>query len=79
MTQLQEIAYYLKHLDNGADAALILAVEKTQQELLHTIQNLKACVLSMTPTDFTNEEFYQKTLEEANQLISKCIEKEYDN
>ena len=79
MTQLQEIDYYLKQLGNGADAALILAVEKTQQELLHTLQNLKACVLSMTPTDFINEEFYQKTLEEANRLISKCIEKEYDN
>lgn len=70
MTQLQEIAYYLKHLGNGADAALILAVEKTQQELLHTIQNLKACVLSMTPTDFTNEEFCKQTLEEADRLIS---------
>ena len=79
MTQLQEIAYYLKQLGNGADAALILAVEKTQQELLHTLQNLKACVLSMTPTDFTNEEFCKQTLEEANRLISKCVEKRYDN
>ena len=70
MTQLQEIAYYLKQLGNGADAALILATEKTQQELLHTIQNLKACVLSMTSTDFTNEEFCKQTLEEANRLIS---------
>ena len=70
-TQIQEIAAWLAKQDNGADSALILAFEKEHAELLSLVQDLKACLLSMTPTDFTDAEFYKTTLDKTNQIILK--------
>ena len=70
-TQIQEIAAWLAKQDNGADSALILAFEKEHAELLSLVQDLKACLLSMTPTDFTDTEFYKATLDKTNQIILK--------
>ena len=70
-TQVQEIAAWLARQDNGADSALILAFEKEHAELLSLVQDLKACLLSMTPTDFTDAEFYKATLDKTNQIILK--------
>ena len=53
-TQVQEIAAWLAKQDNGADSALILAFEKEHAELLSLVKDLKACLLSMTPTEFTD-------------------------
>ena len=70
-TQIQEIAAWLARQDNGADSALILAFEKEHAELLSLVQDLKACLLSMTPTDFTDTEFCKTTLDKTNQIILK--------
>lgn len=70
-TQVQEIAAWLARLDNGADSALILAFEKEHAELLSLVQDLKACLLSMTTTDFTDAEFCKATLDKTNQIILK--------
>ena len=70
-TQIQEIAAWLARLDNGADSALILAFEKEHAELLSLVKDLKACLLSMTTTDFTDAEFYKATLDKTNQIILK--------
>ena len=69
LNQLKQLSLFLKDRDNGADAALIQqAIDRLQQsELL--IQNLKTCVLSMSPTDFTNYEFCQQTLRETYQFL----------
>ena len=69
LNQLKEISLFLKSMDNGADAALIQqAIDRLQQSEL-IIQNLKACVLSMSPTDFTNDEFCQQTLRATYQFL----------
>ena len=70
-TQIQEIAAWLAKQDNGADSALILAFEKEHAELLSLVQDLKACLLSMTPTDSTDTEFCKTTLDKTNQIILK--------
>ena len=70
-TQVQEIAAWLAKQDNGADSALILAFEKEHAELLSLVQDLKACLLSMTTTDFTDAEFCKATLDKTNQIILK--------
>ena len=70
-TQVQEIAAYLARLDNGADSALILAFEREHAELLSLVKDLKACLLSMTPTEFTDAEFCIATLDKTNQIILK--------
>ena len=70
-TQIQEIAAWLARLDNGADSALILAFEKEHAELFSLVQDLKACLLSVSPTDFTDAEFYKATLDKTNQIILK--------
>ena len=71
LTQLEEIARALDALTNGADAALLRSFVhdfKTQIELM---EDLKACVLSMAPTDFTNNEFCQQTLDKVNTVLIK--------
>ena len=70
-TQIQEIAAWRARQDNGADSALILAFEREHAELLSLVQDLKACLLSMTPTDFTDTEFCKTTLDKTNQIILK--------
>ena len=70
-TQVQEIAAWLARLGNGADSALILAFEKEHAELFSLVQDLKACLLSVSPTDFTDAEFYKTTLDKTNQIILK--------
>lgn len=70
-TQVQEIAAWLARLDNGADSALILAFEREHAELLSLVKDLKACLLSMTPTEFTDAEFCIATLDKTNQIILK--------
>ena len=70
-TQIQEIAAWLARQDNGADSALILAFEREHAELLSLVKDLKACLLSMTPTDFTDAEFCKITLDKTNQIILK--------
>ena len=70
-TQVQEIAAWLAKQDNGADSALILAFEKEHAELLSLVKDLKACLLSMVPTKFTDVEFCIATLDKANQIILK--------
>ena len=70
-TQVQEIAAWLAKQDNGADSALILAFEREHAELLSLVQDLKACLLSMTPTNFTDTEFCKTTLDKTNQIILK--------
>ena len=69
LNQLKEISLFLKSMDNGADAALIQqAIDRLQQSEL-IIQNLKACVLSMSPTDSTNDEFCRQTLRATYQFL----------
>lgn len=70
-TQVQEIAAWLAKQDNGADSALILAFEKEHAELLSLVKDLKACLLSMTPTEFTDAEFCIATLDKTNKIILK--------
>ena len=70
-TQVQEIAAWLAKQDNGADSALILAFEREHAELLSLVKDLKACLLSMTPTEFTDVEFCIATLDKTNQVILK--------
>ena len=69
LNQLKQLSLFLKDRDNGADAALIQqAIDRLQQSEL-IIQNLKACVLSMSPTNFTNDEFCQQPLRETYQFL----------
>ena len=70
-TQVQEIAAWLAKQDNGADSALILAFEREHAELLSLVKDLKACLLSMTPTEFTDVEFCIETLYKTNKIILK--------
>ena len=70
-TQVQEIAAWLAKQDNGADSALILAFEREHAELLSLVKDLKACLLSMTPTEFTDAEFCIATLDKTNKIILK--------
>ena len=70
-TQVQEIAAWLAKQDNGADSALILAFEREHAELLSLVKDLKACLLSMVPTKFTDVEFCIATLDKTNQIILK--------
>ena len=70
-TQVQEIAAWLAKQDNGADSALILAFEREHAELLSLVKDLKTCLLSMTPTNFTDAEFCKATLDKTNQIILK--------
>ena len=70
-TQVQEIAAWLAKQDNGADSALILAFEREHAELLSLVKDLKACLLSMVPTKFTDVEFCIATLDKTNQVILK--------
>ena len=70
-TQVQEIAAWLAKQDNGADSALILAFEREHAELLSLVKDLKTCLLSMTPTNFTDAEFCIATLDKTNKIILK--------
>lgn len=70
-TQVQEIAAWLAKQDNGADSALILAFEREHAELLSLVKDLRACLLSMTPTEFTDVEFCIETLYKTNKIILK--------
>lgn len=73
-TQVQEIAAWLAKQDNGADSALILAFEREHAELLSLVKDLRACLLSMTFTEFTDVEFCIETLGKTNQIILKYSE-----
>ena len=71
LTQLEEIARALDASTNGADAALLMKFKQDFQTQMLLMEDLKACVLSMAPTDFTNDEFCKETLEKVNTLLSE--------
>ena len=69
LTQLEALALVLMDKTNGADAALVRQASQRIQQAEVLIQNLKACVLSMSPTDFTNDEFCQQTLQQTHRFF----------
>ena len=71
LNQIDKIAYALHKLANGADAALLMKFKQDFQTQMLLMEDLKACVLSMAPTDFTNDEFCKETLEKVNTLLSE--------